>query len=148
MIHGMTCTLRVTAPEPETARVSVRRQQFIVGRPLELDEATPRVAALEYALGALGAEIVNGLRVFADRRRVEVDHVEAVVTATLVNELAYFEVVGESGPPRIARLHLKVFVASPDASGIRQLWPTLLERLPLLDTLRLAVPTDLDLTFT
>jgi hypothetical protein len=148
MTTGMTCTLRVTAPDRETARVSVRRHQFVVGRPMELDDAAPRIAALEYALGALGGEVVNGLRVFASRRRLEIDHIEAVVTATLEHELAYLEVVGESGPPRIARLYLKIFVASPDASGIRQLWPDLLERLPLLDTLRLAVATDLDLILT
>jgi hypothetical protein len=148
MTTGLTCTLRVTTPDREIARVSVRRHQFDVGRPIEFDDAAPRIAALEYALGALGGEIVNGLRVFAARRRLEIDHVEAVVTATLAHELAYLEVVGEGGPPRLARLHLKVFVASPHASGIRQLWPDLLERLPLLDTLRLAIPTDLDLILT
>lgn len=148
MTTGMTCTLRVTAPDRETARVSVRHHQFLVGRPIELDDAAPRIAALEYALGALGGEIVNGLRVFAARRRLEVDDIEAVVTATMERELAYLEVVGESGPPRIAHLHVKVFVASPDPVGVYELWPELLERLPLLDTLKLAVPTDLDLILT
>ena len=92
-------TLRITASDPELARVAVRRQQFVVGRPIEFDQTSSRVAALEYALGALGAEVVNGLRVFAARRRIEIDAVEAVVTADLENPLAYLEVVGETGRP-------------------------------------------------
>ena len=67
----MNCTARVTTAGPDAARVSVRRQQFLVGRPLELDETSPRIAALEYAIGALAGEVVNGLRVFAWRRRVD-----------------------------------------------------------------------------
>ena len=67
-----TITLRVTSGARDLARVTVRRQQFAVGRPIEFDEAAPRIAALEYALGAVGAEAVNGFRVFADRRRLSV----------------------------------------------------------------------------
>ena len=35
-------SLRVTAPAPDVARVSIGRRQFSIGRPLEFDE---RVAA-------------------------------------------------------------------------------------------------------
>ena len=59
MMDGMTCTLRVTAPDPEMAHVSARRQQCFVGRPIELDEASPRIAALEYALGAIAGEVTD-----------------------------------------------------------------------------------------
>lgn len=144
----MTVTLRVTAHEPERARVSVRKEQFIVGRPLELDAASPRIGAVEYAIGALAGEVVNGVRQFAWRRRVDLEHVEALVTADLAHELAYLEVVGEEGAPRIDRVHLKVFIASADEPGIRRLWTDLLDRLPLLGTLRVAVPIDLDLIVT
>src|SRR5690606_32296579 len=63
-----TLSLRVTAPGPAAARVSVGRRQFSIGRPVEFDDASPHVAAIEYALGAVGGEIVNGLREFARRR--------------------------------------------------------------------------------
>jgi len=102
-MNSTTCTLRVTATDRDVARVSVRRHQFTVGRPIEFDEASPRIAALEYALGAVAGEVVSGLRVFAWRRRVDVDQIEAVVTGELEHALAYLEVVGESGRPRIAR---------------------------------------------
>jgi hypothetical protein len=146
--NGITCTLRVTAPERDVARVTVRRHQFAVGRPLELDETSPRIGALEYALGALAAEAVNGLRVFAARRRLELDAVEALVTGELRHGLAYLEVVGEDTPPSIARIRLQVFVASPDEAAVRGLWKELLDRLPLACTLRLAVPIDCELVVT
>ena len=65
-------SLRVTAPGPADARVSVGRRQFSIGRPVEFDDASPHVAALEYALGAVGGEVVNGLRQFARRRRLAI----------------------------------------------------------------------------
>lgn len=146
---GITCTLRVTATDDrDVARVSVRRHQFSVGRPIEFDDPSPRVAALEYALGAVGAEVVNGLRTFAARHRVEIDQVEAVVTGELENGLTYLEVIGERGRPRIARIHLKVFVASPDERALRCLWDDMLGKLPLICTLGPSVRLDIDLIVT
>jgi hypothetical protein len=146
--NAVTCSLRVTATESELARVTVRRQQFQVGRPLELDEESGRIAALEYALGALAAEVVNGLRVFAARRRLDVEAIEALITAELKHALAYLEVVGEAGPPTIGRIRLQVFVASADEAGVRRLWGDVLDRLPLACTLRLAVPIEFELSIT
>jgi hypothetical protein len=145
---AITCTLRVTAADREIARVTSRQQQFAVGRPMELDEMAPRVSALEYALGAIAAEVVNGLRVFAARRRVELDAVEALITGELRNGLAWLEVIGEPTPPTIARIRLQVFVAAPDEAAVRGLWRDLLDRLPLACTLRLAVPIEIDVTIT
>ena len=147
-MDAITVSLRVTAPGPAAARVSIGRRQFSIGKPLEFDEASPHVAAIEYALGAVGGEVVNGLRAFADRRRLPVDAVEAVVTGDLENGLAYLEVVGEQGQPRIARIHVKVFVASQDAPATRVLFQHMLDRLPLVCTLRAAVALTIDLHFT
>src|SRR4051812_24647741 len=99
-------SLRVTAPDPDVARVSIGRRQFSIGRPLEFDDQSPRVAAIEYALGAVGGEIVNGLRAFANRRRLPIDAVEAVVSAALERGLTYLEVIGEEGPPKIVSIHV------------------------------------------
>src|SRR5947209_19909518 len=98
---AITVSLRVTAPERAIARVSAGRRNFSIGRPVEFDDASPHVAAVEYALGAVGGEIVNGMREFARRRRLAIDAVEALVTGELENGLAYLEVIGEIGPPRI-----------------------------------------------
>jgi hypothetical protein len=144
----ITISLRVTAPDPDVARVSVGRRQFSIGRPLELDDMSPRIAAIEYALGAVGGEVVNGLRVFADRRRLAIDAIEAVVTGELENGLTYLEVIGEQGQPRIARIHVKLFVASVDAAATRTLFQHLLDRLPLVCTLRAAVALTTELILT
>src|SRR5688572_21199737 len=101
---GIIISLRVTAPGPAIARVSVGRRNFSIGRPVEFDEASPHVSALEYALGAVGGEIVNGIREFARRRRVAIDAVEALVTGELENGLAYLEVIGENSSPRIQKI--------------------------------------------
>jgi hypothetical protein len=147
-MDAITISLRVTAPDPDVARVSVGRRQFSIGRPLELDEASPRVAAIEYVLGAVGAEVVNGLRVFADRRRLAIDAVEAVVTGELENALTYLEVIGEHGQPKIARIHVKVFAASGDAAATSALFEHVLDRLPLVCTLRAALDLTVELILT
>lgn len=142
---AITISLRVTAPGPLAARVSVGRRQFSIGRPVEFDDASPHVAALEYALGAVGAEVVNGLREFARRRRLALDAVEAVVTGELQNGLAYLEVIGENSRPRINRIAIKVFVAAVDESATRALFDETIERLPLVSTLRAAIDLDVEL---
>lgn len=147
-MNAITVSLRVTAPDRDVARVSIGRRQFSIGRPLEFDDASPRVAAIEYALGAVGGEIVNGLRAFADRRRLEIDAIEAVVTGELENGLTYLEVIGEEGLPKIARIHVKVFVASGDAAAAGALFDRLLDRLPLVCTLRAAVRLSVELIHT
>src|SRR5215813_13872105 len=145
---AITISLRVTAPGPASARVSAGRRQFSIGRPVEFDDASPHVAAIEYALGAVGGEVVNGLREFARRRRLAVDAVEALVTGELEDGLAYLEVIGERRRTRIRRIAVKVFVASVDDQATRALFDEMLERLPLVATLRDAVELDIDLVLT
>jgi hypothetical protein len=142
-------SLRVTATEPEAAHVVARRQQFVVGRPIHFDAHYEHVTALEYVLGALGAEIVNGLRVFASRRRLEIDDVEAVVHGELDNPLAYLEVIGEEGHAGLARVLVTVYVASPHGEeALRALWTDARERLPLVRTFSAARLLDVEFRFT
>jgi hypothetical protein len=145
---AITISLRVTAPGPASARVSVGRRNFSIGRPVEFDDASPHVAALEYALGAVGGEVVNGLREFARRRRVAIEAVEALVTGELEEGLAYLEVIGENGRPRIRRVTIKVFVASVDEKATRALFDETIERLPLVSTLRGALDLEIELVHT
>ena len=141
-------SLRVTAPRSGEARVSVGRRQFSIGRPVEFDDASPHVAALEYALGAVGGEVVNGLREFARRRRHPIDAIEALVTGELQDGLAYLEVIGEPGQPRISRIAIKVFVASVDDRATHALFEETIARLPLVSTLRDTVDLDIELVLT
>jgi hypothetical protein len=145
---AITVSLRVTAPGPAAARVSVGRRHFSIGRPIEFDEASPHVAALEYALGAVGGEVVNGLREFARRRRVIIDAIEALVAGELEGGLTYLEVVGERERPRLRRIAIRVFVASADEAATRALFDETLDRLPLLSTLRQAADVEVELVHT
>jgi hypothetical protein len=138
--------LRITSTDSEVARVSVRRHQTTVGRPIDFDEAYPYVTALEQALGALGAEIVTGLRVFAKRRRVDIDRIEAVVDGELENPLTYLEVVGEAGHPRLSKIAIKVFVASPcDEDVVNKLWNETRGLLPLVQAFGRALSLQIEL---
>lgn len=141
--------LRVTSTEATNSRVSMRKHQFTVGKPIDFDSESGYVSALEHLLGALGAEVVGGLRVFAKRRRFALDHVEAVVDGRLENALAYLEVVGESGYPKLSSVCIKVYVASPhDETSVRRLWAETLERLPLVRTLEQALDLKIELALT
>jgi hypothetical protein len=144
-MNAITMSLRVTATTRAAARVSTGRRHFSIGRPVEFDEASAHVSALEYALGALGGEIVNGLREFARRRRIEIDAIEALVTGDLDHALTYLEVVGASDSPRLARVAVKVFVSTADEAAIRALFSELLDRLPLTCTLRASVEVSTEL---
>jgi hypothetical protein len=145
-MNAITLSLRITAPD-SAARATAGRRQFAIGRPLEFDEASPHVAAIEYALGAVGGELVNGLREFARRRRMVIDDVEAIVTGELANGLAYLEVIGERGHPSLSRIAVKVFVSSPDES-LPTVFAEMVQRLPLVNTLRKALEVQIDLILT
>jgi hypothetical protein len=148
-MNGTAWTLRVTGSGREALRVSTRRHQFTAGRPLEFDAESAAVSAFEYALGAVGAEIVGGLQAFSRRRRIVVDEVEALVTGEVDHALAYLEVVGEPGPPRIGRIHVKLYVSSPeDPQNVRRVFDDVVARLPLVGTLRETVPVEIDLSLT
>ena len=134
-----------------------RRGRARLGRPppvfdrpsREFDDASPHVAALEYTLGAVGGEVVNGLREFARRRRLPIDAVEALVTGELQDGLVYLEVLGETGRvKRISRIAIKVFVASVDDRATQALFDEMIERLPLVSTLREALNIDVELVLT
>ena len=145
-MKAMTLGLRVTASGSDGAKVSARRHQFLVGRPIDFDAESSTVMALEYALGALGAELVGGLRQFAGRRRLTLDNVEALVRAEVEDPLVYLEVIGESGQPRIGRIEIKLYVASPEPEqNVRQLFEGVLSKLPLVHAFRQAGRLDIQL---
>ena len=138
--------LRVSSDADDQATVFVRRHAFAVGLPLQFDPAYGRITALEYVLGALGADLANGLRAAAHRRRLAVDRVEALVQGELDNALTHLGVVGERGHPGVRRISVKVFVSSfePEA-GIRSAWEETLARSPLVRTFRDAMQLELTL---
>lgn len=130
----------------ETATVFARRAQFPIGRPLSFDLQEPHPTALEHLLGAVGADLVNGLQEVARKRRLQVDQVEAQVDCRLQNPLTYLGVVGEEGHPGVESLAARVFVSSLDpAERVHAAWEETLRRSPLVNTLKSSVRLDLSL---
>jgi hypothetical protein len=145
--HGF--GLRVSGGSDGSATVFARKHQFVVGAPVTFDEQDPRVSALEYFLGAFGAELVNGLVAAARARHLVVDHAEALVKAELDDPLAHLGVVGAAGHPGLARVHVKVYASSgEEEEALRRLWTQTLERSPLVRTLDRVVRLELELVMT
>jgi OsmC-like protein len=113
---------------------------------VHFDRAYEAVSALEYVLGAIGADLVNGLQALARKRRVAIERIEAVVEGELNNPLAYLGVIGETGHPGLQRVQVKVYVASlEEEAAIRRLWQEVLATSPLVYTFQAAIRLDLRL---
>jgi hypothetical protein len=145
-MEAHTWTLRVSAAERGQATVFTRQHQFRVGAPVHFDRAYEAVSALEYVLGAIGADLVNGLQALARKRRVAIERIEAVAEGELNNPLAYLGVIGETGHPGLQRVQVKVYVASlEEEAAIRRLWQEVLATSPLVYTFQAAIRLDLRL---
>jgi len=136
--------VRVYAQSDNRTTVYARRHHFEVGTPVHFDEQYDRITALEYVLGALGADLAGGLLGLARRRRVQLDAVEAVVYGELNNPLTYLGVVGERGHPGIEKASIKVFVSSDESEeNVRLVWEEMLKKSPLVRTLEPVIDFDL-----
>ena len=138
-------TLRVRAARKGPNTIYVRQHRLQAGEPLHFDEKYEHVTALEYLLGAIGADLAGGLQVIARRRRLRVNEIEAVVSGEVNNPLTYLGVVGEEGHPGLEQAAVTVFVSSPEREErVRCAWKEALRRSPLVQTLKSAVRLDLD----
>lgn len=137
---------RVSPEGPRRASVYARKHSFLVGAPLDFDQEGDTVSALEYLLGALGADVLNGFRAEAERRRLPLDQVEVKVEGRLDNPLTYLNVVGETGHPGLSHASVMVYASSPaPEQSLREAWAESLDRSPLVCTLRPSVALALDL---
>ncbi len=130
------CQLRVASTAGDKVAAYVRGERFEIGAALTFDEKYRGVSALEALAGALAADVVNGLRLRARQRRLELGEIEGVVKLWLVNPLTFLEVLGEAGDPAIERLHLQLYLSTLEPeSAIRELLDYTLTRSPLYLTL-------------
>jgi len=142
--EGTRWSVRVSETGKDTANVFVRKHQFTVGAAAQFDEDARQVSGLEYVLGVVGAELVNGITALARSRRIEIDRAEAVVQGELNDPLAYLGVIGAAGHAGIERIAAKVYLSSlDDEATLRKLWDEVLDRSPLVRTLRPVVRFEL-----
>jgi hypothetical protein len=127
--------IRAHAGDRGPVSVRVRLHEFVVGAPLHFDEEYDAITSLEYAMGALASDVVDGFRSLARKRRIDVDQVEALLHGELENALMYLGVVGEEGSPAIERLTLKCYVSSlAEEADVQEVWEEALARSPLAQT--------------
>ena len=140
-------TLRVRAGDAGTATVITRKHRFEAGGSAEFDEESPRISALEYALGALGADLAAGFAGHARRAGAVVDQVEAVVQGELNDPLAAAGVVGAKGHPGIERIGITVYLSSLESPArLLELWEESVRASPLLHTFRTACTVEIKVT--
>jgi uncharacterized OsmC-like protein len=134
----------MTAVQPSGSTVHVRKHSFTTGAPISFDAEYDAITALEYLLGAVGADLVGGIQTVARRRRVEVDDIEVVVHGLLHNPMVYLRVVGEVGDAGIRAIEARVYISSlDDEARVHAMWTEVLETSPIVNTLSKAVKLNL-----
>jgi hypothetical protein len=139
------CQLRVVSTKPDVVAAYTRRHRFELGPPLTFDHNYEGISALEAFGAAFAADITNGLRARAKKRRRELSQVENVVKIWLVNPLSFLEVIGEQGNAAIQRLRLQIFVSTLEPeTEMRRLLDETLACSPLYLTLTKAAEVQID----
>ena len=130
-------TARVRGDGDNRSTAYARSQSFAVCRQASFAESDPHPSAVEYLLGALGGDLVNGFSAVAARRGINIYAIEASVSGRLDNPLVVLGVVGESGHPGFESIQASLFVSADAADeNLDPVWQETLARSPLVNTLR------------
>jgi hypothetical protein len=137
---------RVRWISAQETTVYSRNHAFSVGAPASFRPTDPHPSAVEYLLGALGADLTSGFQLQPAREGIVVDALELVLAGQLANPLVVLGVIGEAGSPGFAQIRGQLYV-SADAGEpqLRAVWQTTLARSPLYNTLLPGVALDLEL---
>lgn len=140
---------RATLSRDQGLKLYARSLEAGLGVPLSFDLKEPRLTGVEYLLGAVASDVLGGFLRLAKRRRLVVDDLEAVLKAEVEDTLAWLEVVGTAGTPRIGRLAVSIYASSSEAEEqVRQLWEEALSRAPIVNALRASLPLQIDFQLT
>ena len=139
-------TARVRGDGENRATAFARNHSFIVSRQASFAESDPHPSAVEFLLGALGGDLINGLAAGAARRGISVYALEASVSGRLNNPLVFLGVVGETGHPGFEAISATIYISSDSADeDLEPIWQETLTRSPLVNTLRRCVSLSLDM---
>ena len=127
--------VRVQRSAAGVARAYARTQSFEVGSQASMREADPSPSAIEYALGALGGDLVCGLERAADSHGVRLHAIEASLVGRLDNILVHLGVVGEKGHAAFGAIDGTIYVSTDsEPAAVDSAWQTTLARSPLYNT--------------
>ena len=107
-----TWTTRLRWLGDRATTVYARNNAFTVGPPATFTASDPHPSAVEYLLGALGADLVNGFAAHAERASIPVDALELSLSGRLGNALVYLGVIGEEGNPGFSRISGTLYVSA------------------------------------
>jgi hypothetical protein len=139
-------TARVRGDGDNRSTAYARSQSFVICRQASFAESDPHPSAVEYLLGALGGDLVNGFSAAAARRGIIMYAIEASVSGRLDNPLVVLGVVGETGHPGFESIHASLFVSADAADeDLDPVWEEVLARSPLVNTLRRCVTLSLSM---
>lgn len=144
-----TWTTRVRLGGDQLAAAYARNQSFTVCGQASFKPADSHPSAVEYLLGALGADVVNGFAAVCARRGIPVYALEASVSGRLENPLVLLGVVGETGSAAFETIIATLYVsADADETVLRVAWQEALARSPLVSTLQRAAKLSLSMQIT
>ena len=129
--------LRLRATGNRAATAYCRNFSFAVGQPASFDESDDHPSAVEYAVAALAADLLNGFSTQARQLGLDIEDIECSAKARLDDVLAHLGL--SEGDPSLSVIDLTLFVTSPEKGDVlRAAWDTVRHRSPLLRTLRKA----------
>ena len=139
-------SVRVRRTDEGDARAYARRASFDVGSQASLRESDGHPSAVEYALGALGGDLVHALAREAAARRLPIDAIEIALSGRLNNILVHLGVVGEEGHPGFQSIEGVVYVGTAASDhDVRSAWQSALRCSPLFSTLSRSADVRIDL---
>jgi TusA-related sulfurtransferase len=113
--------------------VYCRNHSWAVGQPASFEEKDPHPSAVEYVLGALGADLAAGFATVCARAGCELDDLEITVHGTLRDVMAHLG--ASDGDPGFERIEVTCFASLPeDEARVRPLWEETVRRSPLAAT--------------
>src|SRR3954453_14955791 len=110
--NGWTLRLRwLGRSGPLATTVYARNNAFTVGPPASFRANDPHPSAVEYLLGALGADLTGGFAMHAARAGLTLDGLEFSAAGRLGNPLVYLGVIGEEGTPGVSEITGTLYVS-------------------------------------
>jgi uncharacterized OsmC-like protein len=146
---SFTWSLRVRWNAADLATVYARNNSFNVGPPASFRDKDPYPSAVEYLLGALGADLINGFHRNASSQGIAVDALELALSGSLQNPLTYIGVIGETGEPYLSQINGTLYISTDsDEEAVRAVWQTTLKRSPVANTLKRSARMQIELRIT
>jgi hypothetical protein len=101
-----------------------------------LGDADPHPSAVEYLLGSLAGDLIQGFQAEAVRRSLALHDAELSLGGRLNNVLVHLGVVGEEGHPGLESVSGTLYVsADAEPPAVEDAWHATLARSPVFQTL-------------